>query len=499
MKAGATTMVVMLLVVEFIVHSPVPAIAQTRPSLTTDQPLYTLRDTQILLQGDGYAPKRDYTVWLQTPLDNSTRNSGVTFATTDKGQIAPGVSLPMDPSSPLGTYLVSISNSTQSDAGIARAHYGIWGTDKYVYQRTEVVQARGGGVLPKTSLKVTIRDPTAVFVYDSTIAANETGSFLATWKIPPNAITESYTFFIDGVGTYDSPNAEFVSISKFSVTTALLNVTIREPPKSSYERAQTASAEVAIQYPDSTAVTTMKDGLKPVALYSDQFKIADLSLTASGATSGIWIAQSKIPMNASLQEKYKFVLPANAFDDGNGNIGPTKDFETESFSVLPATLVVSVALNSTHYQVPFDTLIAYAQVSYPDGVSVTNATVRAWLAAADSKVNATVSRDKVNPIWVVKYTFSWGDLLRLGNWGLFVEATDLYGNTGSGYAEVSAEIYTLLEIVIAAAIVVLVLRWLLQRYWRRLYLETRRVVSALRARLRPPSVGRYFNSSPVTP
>jgi hypothetical protein len=499
MKAWATAMVVMLLAVVFIVHSPVPAIAQTHPSLTTDQALYTLRDKQVLLQGDTYLPKRDYVVWLQTPLDNSTRNSGLTFTTTDKGQVPPAISLPIEPSSPLGTYLISISNSTKSDGAIARAHYGIWGTDKYVYQRTEVVQAKGGGILPKTSLKVTIRDPTAAFVYDSTIAANETGSFLATWKIEPNAITESYTVFIDGVGTYDSPNAEFVSISKFSVTPALLNVTVRGSPNLSYERIQPASAELVVQYPDSTAVTTMKDGLKPVALYTEQFKIADLSLTVSGTTSGIWIAQSKIPMNASLDVKYKFVLSANAFDDGNGNTGPGNDVETRSFSVLPATLVVNAALNSTHYQVPFDTLVANTGVSYPDGATVTNATVRAWLVAANSKVNATVSRDRVNQVWMVKYAFSWGDLFRLGNWALFVEATDIYGNAGSGSVEVSAEPYTLLEILIAAAVIVLVIRWLLLRFWRRLYLGTRRVVSVIKARLRPPSFGRYFSGSPVTP
>ncbi len=499
MKVGVAAIVVMLLTVVLIVHSPVSATAQTRPSLATDQPLYTLRDKQVLLQGDGYAPRRQYAIWLQTPLDNTTRDSGFTFTTTDNGQVPPATSLAIESSLPFGTYLISVSNSTKSDAAVARAHYGVWGTDKYVYQRTDVVQARGGGVLPKASLKVTIRDPTAAFVYDSTIAANETGSFLATWKIPPDAVTESYTVFMDGVGTYDSPDAEFVSISKFSVTPALLNVTVRAPPNLSYERMQTASAEFVVRYPDSSAVITMKDGLKPAALYAGQFKIADLSLTVSGTTSGIWIAQSKIPMNASLELKYKFILPANAFDDGKGNTGPGKDIETSSFSVLPATLVVNAALNSTHYQVPFDTLIAYTQVSYPDGTLVANATVRAWLVAANSKVNATVTRDRVNPVWIVKYASSWGDLLRLGNWGLFVQATDIYGNAGSGSLEVSAEPYMLLEILIAAAIVVLVVRWLLLRFWQRLYLGTRRVMSVLRARLRPPSVGRYLNGSPVTP
>jgi hypothetical protein len=499
MKARATAIVVVLLAVMSIVHSPVPANAQTRPSLVTDQPLYTLRDKQVLLQGDGYAPKEIYAVWLQTPIDNSTRISGLTFNTTDKGQVPPAISLPIEPTSPLGTYLVSISNSTKSDDAIAQAHYGIWDTDKYVYQRTEVLQTKGGGLLPKAALTVTIRDPAGNEAYKATVAANETGTFVTTWKIPPTALTQEYTVFIDGTGTYDSPSAGFVSKSEFSVTPALLNVTVQAPPEMSYNRTQTASAGFVIRYPDSTAVTSMKDGLKPVALYAGQFKIADLSLAVSGTTSGIWIAQSKIPANASLDMKYKFLLPANAFDDGEGNIGPANDVETSSFNVTAATLLVNAALNSTHYQVPFDVLTAYARINYPDGTSVTNATVQAWLIAANSEVNATVTHNSTSSVWIIKYAFSWSDLLRLGNWRLFVEATDIYGNAGSESLQVTAQPYTLLEIAVAAAIVVLVVRWVLLRFWRRLYIETKRVVSALRGRVRRPSIGRYLNNSPVTP
>lgn len=478
---------------------PVLVMAQAYPSLTTDQPLFTLRDKQVLLQGEGYTAKTQYSVWLQTPVDNSTRASGLTFTTTDKGQVPPAIFLPIEPNSPLGTYTVSISNSTESDAAIARAHYGIWGTDKYVYQRTEVVQALGGGILPKTSLKVTIRDPTAAIVYDPTIAANETGCFLTSWKVPSEAIAETYTIIIDGVGTYDSPNADFVSIAKFSVTPASLNITVHVQPEPSYERMQTASVQFAIRYPDSSGVTTMKEGLKPAALYAGQFRIADVPLTVSGTTSGMWIAQAKIPMNASLDVKYRFVLPANGYDDGNGNIGPDQDLETDAFSSVPATLLVNVAVNSTRYQVPFDSLAAYARASYQDGTAVGNATVRAWLNAGNSKINATVIQDRANSVWVVSYSFSWSDLLKLGGWKLTIEVSDTYGNAGSESLEISVEPYTLLEMVALAVIVVLVARWLLSRFWRRIYLETKRAISAIRARLRPPSFGSHFRSSPVTP
>ncbi len=498
MKPRAAAIAVVLIAVALVLDSPALATAQAPPSLLTDQALYTLRDKQVELRGIGYKPSTQYLIWLQTPIESSTHSTGLALNTTDKGEIPAAISLPIEPNSPLGTYLVSISNSTESDTAIARAHYGIWSTDKYVYQRTEVVHARGGGILPKAALKVTIRDPAGTEAFKATVAANETGTFLTTWKIPPNALTEEYTVFVDGTGTYDSPVAEFVSKSKFSVTPAFLNVTVLSQPTGAYERTQTVSADFVVRYPDSTAVVTMKEGLKPVALYAGQFKMAELSLAASGNATGIWTARLKIPRNATLDVKYKFLFPAKAFDDGNGNSGPETDVETGSFSVVPTTLKVSTTLNSTRYQVPFDTMIAYVQVSYPDG-TVANATVRAWVSAAGSKANATVTYGKVAAVWIVRYAFSMADLIRPGTWTLSVDARDMYGNSGSTSLEVTAEPYAFLEVVLLVVVAVVVVRWLLSKFWRRLYLGTKRALSAVRGRLKPPSIGRYFNHSPVVP
>ncbi|WP_455284184.1 hypothetical protein [[Eubacterium] cellulosolvens] len=500
MRTRQAAMIVLLLVaVAVVTHLPSLATAQLSPSVLTDKELYTLRDKQVVLQGIGYNTTQQYVIWIQTPLDNSTRNSGLAFVTTEQGEIPTGVSLVIEPESPFGTYLVSISDSSESDTAVARAHYGIWGTDKSVYQRTEVIQARGGGILPKASLKVTVRNPAAEFVFDATIAANETGAFFATWKIPPDAMTESYTIFIDGVGTYDNPGKEFVAISKFSVTPALLNVTVLSRLSGSYERMQTVSAEFVVRYPDSAPVVTVKEGLMPVALCREEFRVAELALSASDATSGIWTTQFKIPRNATLDVKYRFLLPAGTFDDGNGNTGPASDVETDSFSAVPTELRVSVTVNSTSFQVPFDTLVAYSQVSYSDGTLITNATVRAWLSAADSRVDATVTYDRAAAVWIVTYAFSWGDLLRPGARILSVQASDIYGNAGSASLEVVAEPYTFVEIVLAVVVVLLIARWLLSRFWRRLYIGAKRRLSAIRSRFKSPSLGRYFNNSPVTP
>ena len=494
-----------LLAVMLLVRFNVLAVAQPTPYVLTDKPLYTSRDKQVLLQGAGYEPKQTYYVWLQAPLDNLTHSTGIGFVTTENGEIPsilpvtapPTVSLPIESASPLGTYLVSISNSTTVDSAVARAHYGIWGTSKYLYQRTETVQTSGGGVLPKASLKMTIQNPTGAQVYDTALATNETGSFRASWKIPPDAATESYSILIHGTGTRDEPAAEFVSISRFTVAPAILNVTVHAQPDGPYQRTQKVSAEFVIRYPDSTPVVKMREGLMPVAFYAGQLKRAELALVASDTTSGIWAAERKIQRNATLETSYRFVMVANAFDDGYGNIGPEENVETDSFTVLPATLQVSISVNSTQYQVPLDTVTAYVKANYPDGLPVTNATVRAWFNSAGSTANASTTYHETAAVWVATYRFSLGDLARPGGWTLTVETADIYGNSGSASLEIVAEPYYFIAILLLLVFALLLARWFLSKYWHRLYLRAKRVSSAFRDRWKPPALGRHLVNSMV--
>jgi hypothetical protein len=193
------------------------------------------------------------------------------------------------------------------------------------------------------------------------------------------------------------------------------------------------------------------------------------------------------------------LLVANAFDDGYGNVGPVADLETNTFDVIPVSLLLNTVLNSTHYQIPFETVTAYTQLSYPDGTPVSNATVRAWWIAGNIRSNATVTYDEKAAIWVVRYQFLLGDLLRFGTWTLSEEASDVYGNKGSVSLDVTADPYLFLALVLIALAVVLLVRWFLSKYWHRIYLGTKRVLTRIRSRLGPPSLGRYFSDSPVTP
>ena len=221
-------------------------------------PLYTTRDKQVTLAGSSYAPNRTYYVWMKGPNDNNTRYSGTSFTSLPTGLIPPAVALPISPNATLGTYSISVSNSTKSDTSDAIAHFGIWGTEQPLYQRTESVKIMGGGLFPGVSLKLSIRDPAGSYVETATVASNEAGDFNYTWRIPQDAVAETYNIIIDGTGTFDNAQQDYVSESKFTVTPAVLTVGIAQQPNPTYERTQTARFSISLTYPDGSPVVKSK-------------------------------------------------------------------------------------------------------------------------------------------------------------------------------------------------------------------------------------------------
>jgi hypothetical protein len=275
------------------------------------------------------------------------------------------------------------------------------------------------------------------------------------------------------------------------VNPAALSVVVHKEPDGPYERTQRVSVEFAILYPDSSPVVTVKEGIKPVAFYAGQIKRADLGLAGTDTTSRVWFAERKIQANATLGTEYRFVFGTNAFDDGYGNVGPDKDAQTGNFTVVSASLQVTVAANSTRYQVPLDAMTAYVQANYPDGQSLANATLQAWLSARESKRNATVTYDKEHAVWIVKYRFSLLDVTKLGVWTLSLEVRDTYGNAGFKSLEIIAEPYYFVAILLVTVTALLVGRWILSKYWIRLFIRAKRLVSAIKGLQRRRSPRHY--------
>jgi len=470
-----------ILVLVVLAVSLVPRLAHGAPTLQTSLPLYTARDKQVSLIGSGFG-SQDYYMWVETPNENRTHFSGKIFTPVAGGLIPPSVSLPISADDPLGTYLVSISTSAEVDDQQAIAHFGLWGTIQPLYQRTQSVKIWGGGLFPGTSLKLSIRNPAGDYVHTATLASNTEGNFNHTWRISEDAVTEAYKVLIDGTGTFDNPQQDYVSESRFTVTQAILSVQIVTGPSPSYQRTETAKVSLTLKYPDGSPVLKSKLDIHPISLLQNQSTVGYATVSLTDAANGIWTAESKLSVNATPSTRYRFNLPAMSFDDGFGNSGGAADTFSEYFQVRNASLIFASEVNGTQIQVPFGQVSIISKITYPDGTPLSSGTARVQIFTGSSTSDIKLTYDPIIKAWRASYSSAFSDLWRVGAWRLQVEAYDTFGNSGTATYEVTAQPYLLIALIAALIALALFGRWTFSHYGRKVYFRIRKIVMRLRGR-----------------
>ncbi len=482
-----------------ILLSTFPSSAHAAPSLRTDQPLYTTRDKQITLVGSGLAQGLTYYMWVKEPTDNKTHFTGTSFASVSGGFVPAGIVFPLGAGAALGTYLVSLSTSAITDDSQATAHFGVWGTLKPLYQRTQPIKTVGGGLFPGTSLRLSIRNPAGNFVQETTLASTTDGDFNDTWRIPEDAITDVYSIFIDGTGIYDNPQQDYVSQSKFTVTQAVLSAKVAQQPNQIYQRTERATMSLTLQYPDGSPVVKSKPNTSAVLLLQDQGTTASASLSLVDAANGIWATGVKILVNATPSGKYRFELPAMSFDDGFGNKGGSGDTFSNYFQVRNASLVINSEVNGTLIQIPFGQVSIISRVTYPDGTPLTNGTVRLVVSTGSSVSELKSTYDTSIQAWRAAYSSTFSDLWRSGTWTLNVTAVDKLGNSGNVEVKVQAQPYLFIVLLAFLIAVGLLARWTITRYGRRVYFRVRKIIQRFKPGPRGQALLKDSASVPVHP
>jgi hypothetical protein len=465
-----------MLILTVVPMSPAHAASTFR----SDQALYTLRDAQVTLIGSGFS-NQPYYVWEKGPSDNRTSNTGITFTPASGGFIPPATGLPITPQSALGTYMVSVSTSSSVDNSQAVAHFGIWGTIKPLYQRTETVRVVGGGLFPGSSLKMSIRNPAGNYIVTSTVVAASDGNFNYSYRIPVNAVTETYKILIDGTGTFDIAQQDYISESRFSVTAAMLAPKLVLQPSLSYQRTEVAKASIGLSYPDGSPVVSTISNTHPVVLLQNQSTVGFATLVLSDQPNGIWSMSEKLPVNATINSKYRFELSAMSFDDGSGNKGGPTDIYSDYFKVNNASLTITSSINGTRIQIPFGQVSILSKVLYPDGTPLTsNGTVTVTVATGSSTSAITLNYDPGLGAWHGSYSSSFSDIWRVGTWMLKVQASDMFGNSGTTSYTVSAQPYLIAGIIGIIIFFIFIGRWGYSRYGRKIYFRIRKEIRRFR-------------------
>jgi len=327
---------------------------------------------------------------------------------------------------------------------------------------------------------MTIRNPAGNFVDESTPVTTSVGDFNHTWRIPEDGITDVYTIFIDGTGTYDDAQQDYVSLTKFTVTQATLSVDITSQPKPFYQRTEDAKLTFAVKYPDGSPVLKSKTDIHPVTLLLNQSIVSFATMSLVDVTNGIWGADSRILPNATLSAKYRFELTSTSFDDGFGNKGPAFENYSSYFEVRQASLVITSELNGTQIQIPFGQVSILSKVNYPDGTRFTNGTVRVLVSTVSSSSDLGAVYDVGMDAWRASYSSDFWDLSRFGTWTLRVEASDAFGNEGVATYEVTAQPYLFLASLAILIAIILFARWTVSRYGRKVYFRLRKMIMRFR-------------------
>ena len=198
-----------------------------------------------------------------------------------------------------------------------------------------------------------------------------------------------YRVFIDGTGTFDNAQQDYLSELAFTVTQATLTVKLSQQPDPSYQRTETAKVSLAITYPDGSPVVKLKTNLQPITLQQNQSTVASVPVSLVDPVNGIWTAGAKIPENATISSKYRFELAAMTFDDGFGNKGSTSDVLSGYFQISNASLLITSQVNGTQIQVPFGQVSIISKITYPDGSPMSNGTVRTFVSDNTTEIELT--------------------------------------------------------------------------------------------------------------
>jgi hypothetical protein len=195
------------------------------------------------------------------------------------------------------------------------------------------------------------------------------------------------------------------------------------------------------------------------------------------------MAETKLPANATPSAKYRFQVPAMSFDDGYGNKGGVVDEYSNFFSVTNASLSITSQLNGTNIQIPFGQVSIISRVTYPDGTPLTVGTVAVVVSTGSSVSTLQSVYDPTIGQWRASYSSTIFDLTRIGTWTLNVSASDYFGNSGKATYDVTAQPYLFIVLLALIVSVLLVARWSVSRYGRRVYFRLRKILR--RPRYRP--------------
>jgi hypothetical protein len=331
----------------------------------------------------------------------------------------PGSSLSL-----VGNYSVVVAETLPSPiVSVATTQFLVSLTDSLLYQRTFPVSIKAGGYLAADNVTFSlILNGSPVAGFPTSRQADANGIVSLVWQTLRWSSVGNYSITLSGKNT--SPKTP-PDIQQFKVSPA--NVTIPWLWKStnSLQRSETLNVRFNASYGSGVSVTS---GSSIVRLVEPDGFTSHSTNATYDSTLRTFQTFYTVPLNRQTGT-WAAVIDKNGFGDGYGNGGPLQG-ATQTFSVQPALLTISIIQSSKAYAVG-DVLQIYAGITAPDGTTFTQGAVSASLTLSGRPVAGPVhlSYDPTRAEWFGGYQL--GSTDPGGTWLVTVSASDGYGNGGS--------------------------------------------------------------------
>jgi len=425
---------IVLTIATFICLALIPmygpsAIAQAAaPKIVADRPVVPLWNLggKVNLTVSQIPVNVTYYVWLQRPAQSSSYG-GFQFINSGNTASVP-IQVTVSATDSAGTYTVSLSTSTFSDTKTAIAHFGMYGTDSRVYQRTNKMKIAGGGFAPNSTVSVNVQvGAQALSGFPTNVTAGSRGDLTYTYSVLPSAPVAAVTVSATGPA-YDSHNSTSVS-SVATIQPTTLAVNILTQPTPSVERTTNVPIAYSISYPDKSPVTTSTANSTRVFVVSDAgTEVAEVALSLSDPSTGRWQAIWVPPPSMNLA-RYHFEISPRDFDDSFGNLGTGNMLASLGFAITPAKVQLVLQGNATIQRTQDARLVATAQ--YHNGVQFTNVTqATGVITEPDNRTTHPIVFNSTPNEFIARYNTTISS--PLGQVLLSATLTDLFGNTASG-------------------------------------------------------------------
>jgi hypothetical protein len=425
---------IVLTIATFICLAVIPmytpsALAQAAaPRIVADRPVVPLWNVggKVNVTVSQIPVNVTYYLWLQRPAQSLSTYTGFQFINSGKTVSIP-IQVTVSATDPAGTYTVSLSTSTFSDTKTVIAHFGVYGTDSKLYQRTNKMKIAGGGYAPNSTVSINVLvGAQALSGFPTDVTADSRGDFAYTYSVPPSTPVAAVTVSATGPA-YDSHNSTSVS-SAATIQPTTLAVKILSQPTASVERTTNAPIAYSITYPDNSPVTTSTLNSTRVFVVSDaRIEVAELKLSLSNASAGRWQA-IWVPSPSMNLARYHFEIIPRDFDDSFGNLGTGNTLASQGFGIIPAKVQLVLQGNATIQRTQDARLVVTAQ--YHNGVQFANVTQATGVITEPDRTTHPIAFNNTLNGFIGRYNTTVSSTL--GQVLVSATLTDLFGNTASG-------------------------------------------------------------------